>query len=126
VALQLVEQQVNELQKLTENAQSKELNRLRAAIEELLQSTDAGHRFEAELHVEKIGHKKPGAIKALSAAAEKLALTTKEEDAKWARIIPPGNPFQILLYSLYRCLHGQVCSVHCHKLVEFNVRRGEY
>ena len=39
VALQLVERQVNELQKLAENAQSKEQKRLRASIEELLRST---------------------------------------------------------------------------------------
>jgi len=71
---------------------------LRAAIEELLRSTDAGRRFETELHMENLTTKKPGAIKALTAAAEKLALTTKDEDGKWARIIPPGNPSQILLY----------------------------
>ena len=123
VALQLEELQVNELQQLAENAQDKEQKRLRAAIEELLRSPYAGRRFEAELYVEKNDHKKPGAIKALTAAAEKLAVTTKDEDGKWPRIIPPGNPFQIFLY---RRVHGQVCSVHCHKLAEFNVRRGEY
>ena len=109
--------------KLAENAQGKEQKRLRAAIEELLRSPYAGRRFEAELYVEKLTTKKPGAIKALTAAAEKQAITTKDEDGKWVRTIPPENPFRILLY---RRLHGQVCSVHCHKLAEFNVRRGEY
>lgn len=111
------------LQQLAENAQGKEQKRLRAAIEELLRSPYAGRRFEAELYVEKLTTKKPGAIKALTAAAEKQAITTKDEDGKWVRTIPPENPFRILLY---RRLHGQVCSVHCHKLAEFNVRRGEY
>ena len=46
---------------------------MRAAIEELLRSPYAGRRFEAELYVEKLTTKKPGAIKALTAAAEKLA-----------------------------------------------------
>jgi hypothetical protein len=85
---------------------------LRAAIEELLRSPYAGRRFEAELYVEKLTTKKPGAIKALTAAAEKQAITTKDEDGKWVRTIPPENPFRILLY---RRLHGQVCSVHCHR-----------
>jgi len=54
VALQLLEQQVNELQQLAENALGKEQKRLRAAVEELLRSPYAGRRFEAELYVEKL------------------------------------------------------------------------
>jgi len=85
-ALQLVEKQVTELQRLAKFAKGKEQKRLRAAIEELLQGTDAGRRMEAELYVEKIDHKKAGAIKGMTTVAEELAITTKDEEGKWARV----------------------------------------
>ena len=51
----------------------------------LLKSTDAGRNLTAELIVDSISPKKPGALKAMVPMAEKLVLSEKDAGGKWAR-----------------------------------------
>ena len=85
-SLKLIEQQLAELEALAKQAKGREAKRVREAIEVLLQSTDTGWQLTAELFVDSVNPKKPGAIKAMISTAEKLVLSEKDAGGKWARV----------------------------------------